>query len=50
MVPKAQNFVAPEVIVPSAKSPSESIEKFRRNTEHDDISPFGSMEVGVTRL
>ena len=30
-VPKAQNFVAPEVIVPSAKSPSDSIEKFRRN-------------------
>ena len=31
VVPKAQNFVAPEVIIPSAKSPSDSIEKFRRN-------------------
>tara|TARA_B100000989_G_scaffold295793_1_gene277557 strand:- start:589 stop:1203 length:615 start_codon:yes stop_codon:yes gene_type:complete len=30
-VPKAQNFVVPEVFFPAAKSPSDSIEKFRRN-------------------
>lgn len=31
VVPKAQNFIAPEIFIPSAKSPSDSIEKFRRN-------------------
>ena len=31
VIPKAQNFVAPKNFVPSAKSPSDSIEKFRRN-------------------
>lgn len=31
VVPKTQNFIASDIIIPSAKSPSDSIENFRRN-------------------
>ena len=31
VLPKAQNFIAPSLAIPSAKSPSDSIEKFRGN-------------------